>query len=384
MTGETFDWHSLLQRSANQSRRAAMEGDCSKSAADVSFALFILIILAGSVGNIVCFIVVLSKGKKTATNFLLAVLVFTDIVYLLLYMAKNTLAFHLQKASGLTVEVLERQTFWRVVLDEIHRVVQLISVWMVVLLAGLRSIAVRNPYFAIQYCTKRNVVLALFGIIIISTAVHLPFTIIWISLACDALLHKTCLLAIDHRDEKISDFTQYYQYICYNVFLIFVIPCIFVSVFSVILIRDLRRRHSGLLEVRNSDIPSRTSSTLSQRSRRDSSDVTKLVLATVLIFLVTYSCQFITGIYTVLQDAAIAHLPPCFESGMFHVIYIVSSLNASVHFATNFIFRQYFRNSCRLLCGCHVTSINAPRQQNQSFINSTTSMRIHSNHLQFS
>lgn len=332
------------------------------------FGIFIFIIISGTVGNIISFLVVVFKGKKTSTNFLLSVLIFVDIIYLVLYLIKNALNEHIeQHRQHVDVQLINILIFRRIVLDEIHRVVQLITVWLIVLLAWIRSVAIRSPYFAMKHCTKRNIIIGSLIITITCSVIHLPYSLIWINTSCKYLLNVTCIYQVEP-DKRMSDFIFYYPHAVYNMCLLFLFPGFFVCVFSIFLIKQLRCRGNGLQEpiTYASSNPQKSNSTklterrtknnnstCTDRRKKDSSDVTKLVLTTVFIFLVTYFAHFLNGLYWLLVDINIlTRLGPCVEMGIVYTIFLVSVLNASVHFATNFIFRQYFRQSCKSLCSC--------------------------------
>ena len=327
---------------------------CADKAEDISYTIFVLITVFGIIGNIICFLVVLLKCGKTPTNLLLSVIVFVDIVYLVLYLIKNTLNRWTE----------ERLIFTRVVMDELHRVTQLFSVWLVVLLACMRFMAIRKPYLAMRFFSMDRVKVIGGALLFLCVCIHGPFSFVFINNACHNLLNVTCLYEVKEHDRLASDFMFFYSYICYYMCLLFILPCCLVSAFSVSLVKDVRRRRSRLLfggdqTGRRSSVSSLSNSSadvhhsrhkcLAVRHRnkleKEGYEVSKLVLTTVIILVVTYSSYFIFGLYTLLVFEYSIKVN-CVGEAIVHTTYIVSTINASANFVTNYIFRFSFRRKC--------------------------------------
>lgn len=228
--------------------------------------LLVVIVSAGIVGNALSFIVLQTKAKVTNFNFLIKVLSLIDIVILVL-LPIDRLMYKFHNYSSIVYWIV----LWYIV-QKLSGISRFASVWMLIIIAFFRYMAVCVPMKVKLYCTARNARLCVIAIFVLDVAMHIPFY-------------------FDDKPERMENSSEYsivktawgnskhyyiYAHIIYVGCMFFVLPFLSLIFFSIQMIRTLcgnqREKYFSLPHLKN-----------------EASDVTKVVIAIIVVFLISYT-----------------------------------------------------------------------------------------------
>ena len=202
----------------------------------------------GLVGNTLSFVVLHKGGCQNVGSYLLKALALADNLFLTVFMLINIRSL----IYGFVVQSVYADFIWQY-LWPIFLTIYTCSVWMIVLVAGNRYVAVCHPLVASRLCTKRNI---LFQIMIMTCAAFAFNVPRFFEL------------------EGVHLYTYVYEGVLYSI-LRYAIPLITLIFFNVHLIIDLRVAH-------------RERGTMTSHSNHDQNNITLVMVIIVVVYIV---CQ---------------------------------------------------------------------------------------------
>ena len=276
-------------------------------------------------------------------------LVSTDGVMMLDWYIRHTLLFNGTKDED------ARSIYHTVFATKIMaRLFQYASACQTVVIALFRYVAICMPFSAEKFCTYRNAVIACVFSFISSVLLHVPhFALI----ANDYNVTAEILsIAIDNETQanETTNFNQFfsgYHVFFYNIIMFFSLPFLLLTFFNFRLVQELYRH----------------SNTVSSDATRENEnrDVTKAVIAVVLVYVITYVPL---PIYIIDKwffknrfHLTMVNLDCFCFLGINFIVWSFPSINSSVNFFIYCLFRNAFKQKVKdilsqikhyLLCLC--------------------------------
>ena len=273
-----------------------------------------VVCVIGLVGNTLSFVVLHKGGCQNVGSYLLKALALADNLFLAVYMFVdiNLLLIHVYKWEDITDYYIR----------PIIHTINVSSVWMVVLVAGNRYVAVCHPLVASRLCTKRNI---LFQIIIMTCAAFAFNVPRFFGL------------------EGVHLYTYLYTGILYCTF-VFAIPLVMLIFFNVHLIHDLR-------------MAQRERVTMTSHLSLDQNNVTLVMVIIVVVFIVCQTPAMINHILFIFYAHCISYYAECtIYTTFFSTSNVFVALNSSLNFFIYCLFRRQFRQQLGVICSrlrCH-------------------------------
>ena len=137
---------------------------------------------------------------------------------------------------------------------------------------------------------------------------------------------------------KSSSFKRIYFAILYNFLLMFLVPFAILILVNFLLLKSLRSNNEALLNE-------------TKHQPHDNRDITKVVVAIISTFMVSYSGYAIVGIISFSQTAFDRFIRngTCLHMWILQVIYTLCYINSSVNFFIYFFLRKSFRKNLKKL-----------------------------------
>ena len=288
-----------------------------------------IICVCGLAGNIVSYLV-LNKGKNNAqvATFLLRCLALTDNFFLLVWFINFSIRDLLRYISynSLAWRYVRQYSFPTIY------VAQCATIWLTVLIAAARYIAVCMPYIARRVCSLANTKLAVSGLYFLVICYNLP------------RFFETQLLPINGslqiRDTWLGKNETYrfvYWELLYYIFTLG-LPLVVLIVLNVRLtvayrqIAERRRRMRG--------------ASTTSRSAQDDANITLVMIVVIAVFVF---CQLPARIVQMIWSY---HFPNCRTAPFYmsELSTILEVLNSSVNFLIYSVIRPQFRRNLSQFC----------------------------------
>ena len=190
-----------------------------------------------------------------------------------------------------------------------------LTVWMIMIVAGNRYIAVCRPMVASRLCTINKVQLE---ILIVVGAV--------------------CVFNIPHLF-NISENMLFYIYAFHGIF-VFLLPLAIIIFFNVHLMRSLQ-------------LAQRSRMIIMSRSSNDGNNITIVMIAIIIVFLVCQAPIIMSGFIAPFYESQYSS---CVHDLFVIVSLLLMTMNSSVNFVIYCVFRRQLRNQLCMLfggvCGC--------------------------------
>ena len=266
--------------------------------------LFGTVFAFGLIGNSLSFAVLHKYSSGNVGAYLLKALAITDNIFLATTLGL-LIAFTTELATNIIIEVL-------VVLAS---ATMSWTVWMIVIVAGNRYIAVCRPMVASRLCTINKVQLE---ILIVVGAV--------------------CVFNIPHLF-NISGIMLLYIYAFHGIF-VFLLPLAIIIFFNVHLMRSLQ-------------LAQRSRMVMTSGSSNDGNNITIVMIAIIIVFLVCQAPIIMSGLIAIFYEP---QYYSCVKDLFIVVSLLLMTMNSSVNFVIYCVFRRQFRNQLCMLfggvCGC--------------------------------
>ena len=296
------------------------------------------IIVDGIVGNSLAFVVFWKDNIKTSASFLFQSLALVDSALLLLAIPLGPVRYFMVYKNWLK-EYLEVTPYLEVYIYPVAIVSQRASVWVVVLLAINRYIAVCFPFKALRWCTISKVKKQLAFVLLCAILYDIPR---FADTRIEYVTFDNGTTYIPQAvDTKLGGDRLYY--IIYNGALNFVfvmtLPLIILTCVNIRLIQVLKARRRKRMEM------------VSQRQQNDN-NVTLMLVIVVIVFII---CEVPDQIGLALVFMPSKHLQPYVEDYDLYlqpVYKMLLVLNSAVNFVIYCLFNKRFRHVLKHTVGC--------------------------------
>ena len=257
----------------------------------------------------------LLQALALADNLFLAVYMFVDIDKLVVYLIQ-TAEYHVNVYALLKWGEIKDNYLWPII-----HTINVCSIWMVVLVAGNRYVAVCHPFVASRLCTKRSI---LFQIMIMSCAAF--------------AFNVPRFFGLD----RVHLYNYLYTGI-FNCTFVYAIPLVMLIFFNVHLIHDLR-------------MAQRERGTMTSHSNHDQNNITLVMVIIVVVFIVCQTPAMINHILLIFYEpfyySIRGECTTFTKYGLTSNLFVVlnSSINVFIYCLFRRQFRQQLGESCRRLC----------------------------------
>ncbi|KAI0229586.1 FMRFamide receptor, partial [Lamellibrachia satsuma] len=219
-------------------------------------------------------------------------------------------------------------------------IVQMCTVWMMVLVAGNRYFAVCRPLDAPRLCTRHNVQLE---IMIMASAVcvfNIPrfFEYRYVTHNVTTI-DENNITSWDERSENVGLTSLHlynilYENVSYCLF-VFLLPLLILIFFNVNLMHDLK-------------VAQRSRKAMTSRSSNDENNITLVMIIIIIVFIVCQTPATINQIlYYIIDDAHTTTCTPYKQ--YYHVSNLLITMNSSLNFVIYCLFRRQFQHQlCQL------------------------------------
>ena len=272
----------------------------------------------GLVGNTLSFVVLHKGGCQNVGSYLLKALSLADNLFLAVYMFDDI-------DSLLTVDMIQMEVYhenvyailkWMdiksIYVWPIVHTFNVGSVWMVVLVAGNRYVAICHPLVESRLSIKRNI---LFQIIIMTFVFNVPRFFEF---------------------ERVYLYIYLYEGVFYCTF-VYAIPLVMLIFFNVHLIHDLR-------------VAQRDRGTMTSHSNLDQNNVTLVMVIIVVVFIVCQTPAMINHILYIFYAPYVSYSECTIYTTFFFTSNLFVILNSSLNFYIYCLFRRQFRQQLGVIC----------------------------------
>ena len=244
-------------------------------------------------------------------------------------------------------------------------IVQMCTVWMMVLVAGNRYIAVCRPLEAPRLCTKHNVQLE---IAIMASAVvvfNIPrfFEYRYVTVNATETANNVTVYREESKNVGLTSLHIYnilYENVSYCLF-VFLLPLLVLIFFNVHLMHDLK-------------VARRCRKAMTSRSTNDENNITLVMVIIIIVFIVCQTPATINQIlFYIVSDVHASACTP-YEQ-YYHVSNLLITMNSSLNFVIYCLFRRQFQAQLCILFGRgrYVT----PRNARRNYFTQTEHLAMH-------
>lgn len=331
--------NNLLWNSSNSSANATTSPTATEPALSETgcegflVALYVVVFgsmaVLGLVGNTLSFIVLRREHRMTVATFLLCALAVADNLYLLvagLSLICSTMTVYTQATNAAS-------EYLKVILWPLVYVAQLCTIWITVLIAFNRYIAICKPFRASMLCTMTKTRTMLGVIIACCVLYNIPRF-----LEKRVILEDGSPVSVDYLAYEAPHYTLIYESILYC-FVYLLIPLLVLTYFNSCLIKEL-------ILIRQRQLKR-------QLPKSNDAEENNLTLVMVVIILVFILCQTPAAINQVLSYT-ISHTYYCASAYFYfyHISNVVALANSCLNFVIYCVFRKMFRQRLLAFCKC--------------------------------
>lgn len=283
--------------------------------------LALAVCVFGLTTNLLSIIVLTRKTMVSPTNAILAGLAIADIMVMVMYVP-FTLNNYLQ--------VLGKASFsyaWAVfMLTFVHitQVFHTVSIWLTVVLAVWRYLAIGHPSLNREWCSMKNTSVAIVSAYIFCPILCIP-SYLTFAITPKGNSSTAFLVGFSELSKNNDKFLEKFNFWMYSVH-VKLLPCIILTIFSCLLIRELMRARKRKVELlrKMSAGQNKQSSAEKQATR-----TTHMLLAVLLLFLLT---EFPQGILSLMSGIlGKAFLLQCYQK-LGDLMDILALINSSMNF----------------------------------------------------
>ena len=316
-----------------------------------------LVSLFGLIGNTLSFAVLHRYAKSNVANFQLKALAVTDNLFLITAVCVQMYQAMLV-SFGLEERLVPVFPYLQTYVWPLTHMAQMLTVWMMVLVAANRYIAVCKPLHAPRLCTKRKLKVQISVMCILIVIYNMPrffeyrYENVNITLADNTtdIVHENMGL------QRYHIYNILYENVSYCLFF-FLIPLVTLVVLNTHLIRELKRAQSFR-------------ETLTNRTSNEENNVTLVMIIIIVVFIV---CQTPGTLNQVLfymvadeEKAKCAHY-----NKYFHISNLLVVMNSSVNFIIYCLFRRQFQHDLVDMVLCRKGPRRRPGAQHSLRFNSS-------------
>ena len=314
----------------------------------VLLTAYIGIAVCGSVGNILSFIVMHWRSRKSAINLLLLYLAVVDTIFLIFAILHSAFPGKEGDCQKLLSSII--QTY---VIPGTLTITQFLSVWTIVILGVFRYVAICKPFFASHICSQTRakcaLVMTLFGGVLLWS----PY--IFRQRLVQKKDNETSCYSVEMREWTSAASFRYYDGFVAHLGTMFVIPLLLLLFFNGHMMAELYcmgHKHTNLSKRSNSQ--SSQHQLYMDKLSRDTKEVSKVVIAIIVVFFVSYSMY---GAFILYEMNLLDGLSTYAKEIFLFAIRTVALLNSSVNFVIYYILRKSFRKKTKQFIADQVDSV---------------------------
>lgn len=314
----------------------------------IILTIYNTIAVLGSMGNIFSFLILHYKSKRSPINFLLKFLAVVDSIFLIFAISRSVL-----QGSACTsyVRIILEST----IVPGTLTITQFLSVWTIVLLGFFRYMAICNPFRVARCCTKNKAKASIAVIFIVGFTIWAPHIFRF------SIVKKTSCFVNVTKIWALTESFKYYDLIVAHLGTMFLLPFVLLVYFNTRMMSELYCSCKDLqcFKMRGGQNIQKTSTPISMRPRRSSNqsfhlanssretkEITKVVVAIVVVFFISYSMYliFILESFGYFGNILKRH---CSKNILYFVVRTVALLNSSVNFIIYYVLRRSFRRKTK-------------------------------------
>ncbi len=357
---------SVPEPAVNQNESNA-DQDCSKVVFIVYVPIFGTICLFGILGNALSFVVLQWEKRNRVATFLLQVLATADNLFLItsgFTLMFPALTLYYEDISGAYESALP---YIQVYIWPLVAVTQFGTVWMTVLIAANRYIAICRPFQAYKLCTMTKVKIQVGLVAAFAILYNIPkfgeMKLEYEKSSVDNVT-KTIGVHATETDMKLSyTYNIMYESAMYCIF-VFLGPLLIMVILNVLIVRELLAAQARL---RKRQIPI--------AGEEEENNITLVMVIIMAIFIVTQAPAFVNILYGILNPNAYACKKPYYY--YFHISNILVCANSSTNFVVYCLFRKQFRERISNFCERHKNRFRL--MQTDSLQHNGTTISMYSN-----
>ena len=310
----------------------------------VYFILVCIICAIGLIGNTLSFAVLHKHTFGHVGTYILQALALTDNMFLAIYVCTeaNSIISNHYNLSLQYYEVFQTYVW------PLGHITHMWTIWMIVIVAGNRYIAVCRPMDAPRLCTKYNVQLEILTMAGAMCVYNIPrFFEYRYVLHNVTIVDNNNTTSVNETLENMGIASIYlynilYKNVC-NVLFVFILPLIIIIYFNVHLMRGLK-------------IAQRDRSTMTSQSSNDVNNITLVTIVIIIAFVVCQTPATINRIlYYIFGQMQMLTCTP--YKLYFFMSNIFIPINSTVNFFIYCLLRRQFQRQLRMLfaglCGPH-------------------------------
>ena len=309
---------------------------------EVTFIIYVpifgTICLFGLLGNTLSFVVLEWEKRNKVATFLLQALAMADNLFLLI-------SGFSQIFSAMCIyygwdEVHDKALpYIRVFIWPLVFITQFGTVWMTVLIAANRYIAICRPFQAHKLCSMSKVRLQVGMVALLALTYNIPkFLEYRLTQEVDEVTNRTYTTAVETSVLQSRIYTLVYMNVMYCLF-VFLGPLVMLVVLNVCLIRELVAARQRFLK---RQIPI--------AGEEEENNITLVMVIIMAIFVITQTPAFINTLIDTLNRDAYNTITFFYY---YHISNLLVCLNSSTNFVVYCLFRQQFRERIRNFCDKH-------------------------------
>ena len=309
--------------------------------------------VVGIIGNSLSFFVLHKYSRDTVATFLLKALAVSDSVFL-----ATALFVHAYPAMfmyfGLVEQLRPVYPYLQIYAWPLAHMVQMGSVYMMVLVAANRYIAVCKALQAQRLCTKRSVVAQILVMTLAIVVYNVPRFFEWryVYHNVTTSANVTELVEVNVGLVQYEWYNILYENVSYLIF-VFLLPLLVLTVFNVHLVFELRKA-------------SACRKNLSSGKRSDENNITLVMIVIILIFII---CQAPASLNQVLFYTLGIDERTCTNyERYYHLSNLFIIMNSSTNFFVYCLFRRQFRAELWALVCCYECRSKGPRPLRRTLI----------------
>ncbi len=317
--------------------------DADQNCKNFTFIIYVpifgLLCLIGLVGNSLSLLVLQWEKRNHVATFLLQSLAMSDNLFLLttgFVQIFSALALYFEW-SAYEVALPYLQTYiWPLV-----HITQFGTIWMTVLIAANRYIAICKPFQAPKLCTLSIVRAQVISVTLVALLYNIPrFLEYKVTYTFNPATNQTLIRGSETSLKLDPMYNIVYENALYC-FFIFLGPLVILIVLNVCLVRELMAARKRLIK-RQIPIP----------GEEEENNLTLVMIVIMLIFVLTQAPAFLNQLlFYILSDSG--YICGRAYYYFFHLSNLLVSANSSTNFFVYFVFRAQFRERLRAFCNSY-------------------------------
>ncbi len=291
--------------------------------------LYIVVCIFGLIGNSLSFAVLHKYSRSNVATFLLKALAVSDNLFLVTALFVQTITAMLM-SFGKEEVLVPIYPYIQTYVWPVTHMIQMGTVWMMVLIATNRYIAVCKPLHAPRLCTKGNVQVQILIMSLFIIAYNIPrffeYKYVYINVTSTENITEVQEQNIGLQSKVIYNIL--YENVSYCLF-VFLIPLIVLVVLNVHLVRELKAAQ-------------KSREALTSRTSTEENNITLVMVVIILVFIVCQTPSALNQIlYYIVEDKQKQTCSHYMK--YYHICNLLIIMNSSMNFVIYCVFRRQFQ-----------------------------------------